>query len=176
MSRKEKLLARLNELKWKVRAIAQIVKEGKVLDPEIIKHSINIHIIVRDAITKIVKCERWVHNLITTAGKNKLLAVASGAAITAFVYIAIGTNATAANAADTALGTEVARSPSQTATNPSASIYQVQYTFPAGTGTGTIVEAGLLNASSSGTLLNRSVFGAITKAAGDELTMTIQIT
>lgn len=175
MSHKEKLLARLNELKWKVRAIAQIVKEGKVLDPEIIKHSVNILIEVRDAVTKQVKLRRWVHNGITTAGKNKLLAVASGAAITAFTYIAIGTNNTAFSTSDTALGTEVARSPTQTPTNPSASVYQVQYTFPAGTGTGTIVEAGLLNASSSGTLLNRTVFGAITKAAGDELTMTVQI-
>lgn len=175
MSRKKQLLARRERAKAKARKLVREVK-ANVLDLDVIPFKYNIHIEVRDAKTKKLKAERFVHNLITTAGKNKLLAVASGAAITAFTYIAIGTNATAANAADTALGTEVARSPTQTPTNPTAATYQVQYTFPAGTGTGTIVEAGLLNASSSGVLLNRSVFGAITKGAGDELTMTIQIT
>lgn len=119
-----------------------------------------------------IKQEENIHNLITTAGKNKLLAVASGDQLTAFAYIAIGTNATAAAIGDTALGTEIARSPVQVPTNPTAAQYQVVYTFPAGTGTGAITEAGLLDAASVGTLLAHQVFAVINKAGTDTLQIT----
>ena len=49
-------------------------------------------------------------------------------------------------------------------------------TFPAGTGTGAVVEAGILNASSGGTLLCRTVFSVVNKGANDAMTITWQIT
>ena len=49
-------------------------------------------------------------------------------------------------------------------------------TFPAGTGTGAITEAGILNASSSGTLLCRTVFSVINKGAADTLGITWTVT
>jgi hypothetical protein len=49
-------------------------------------------------------------------------------------------------------------------------------TYAAGTGTGAITEAGIFNASSSGTLLSHVVFSAINKGAADSLTITWTIT
>jgi hypothetical protein len=53
---------------------------------------------------------------------------------------------------------------------------QFQATFPAGTGTGALTEAAILNAASAGTMLNRVVFSVINKGALDSLTITWKIT
>lgn len=146
----------------------QQMRDG--MDGESLKLHTNLSIQVHGA-DGALKDERRIHNLICAAGKNKLLAVSGGSALTAFTYIAIGTGTTAAAIGDTTLQTESARSASQTPTNPSASVFQVQYTFPAGTGTGAITEAGLLDASSGGNLLAHQVFAAINKGAADTLTL-----
>lgn len=122
-----------------------------------------------------IKDTRYVHNLITTAGKNLLLAASSAKYLNQFTRIAIGTGTTSPDAGDTALQTEVARSAGVTPTNPSSNILQFQTTFAAGTGTGAIAETGLFDANSSGNMLNRSTFSVVNKGASDELTMTIQI-
>jgi len=49
-------------------------------------------------------------------------------------------------------------------------------TFPAGTGTGAITEAGILNAASAGTLLCRTTFPVVNKAAGDSIAITWVVT
>ena len=46
----------------------------------------------------------------------------------------------------------------------------------AGTGTGAVVEAGVLNASSGGTLLCRTVFAVVNKGAADTLKITWTVT
>ena len=48
--------------------------------------------------------------------------------------------------------------------------------YPAGTGTGALTEAGVLNASSSGDLLCRTVFGVLNKGANDTVLITWEIT
>jgi hypothetical protein len=123
-----------------------------------------------------IKEERRFHNLITTAGKRKLLLAASANQLNAFGYCAIGTGTTAANTADTTLGTEVARSSVITPTNPDSDHLQFQATFAAGTGTGAITESGLFDAASVGTLLCRQVFSVINKGAGDSLQITWSLT
>ncbi len=45
-----------------------------------------------------------------------------------------------------------------------------------GTGTGALTEAAVLNASSSGTMLCRTVFSAVNKGADDSVTITWTIT
>lgn len=142
---------------------------------DVVKFDTNVHIVLTGPDGK-VKEERRFHNLITTAGKRKLLLASSANQLNAFAYCAIGTSSTAANAADTTLGTEIARSSVITPTNsPDADHLQFQTTFAAGTGTGTIVESGLLDAASAGTLLCHQVFGAITKGSGDSLQITWSI-
>jgi hypothetical protein len=49
-------------------------------------------------------------------------------------------------------------------------------TFGPGVGTGAIVEAGIFNAASSGTMLCRTVFSVVNKGADDAMTITWQIT
>jgi hypothetical protein len=49
-------------------------------------------------------------------------------------------------------------------------------TVPAGTGTGAITEAGILNAGTAGTMLCRTVFSVVNKDAGDTLSITWTVT
>ena len=49
-------------------------------------------------------------------------------------------------------------------------------TFGAGTGTGAVTEAGILNASSSGTLLCRTEFSVVNKGSSDSMTVTWTVT
>jgi hypothetical protein len=73
------------------------------------------------------------------------------------------------------LGTEAGR---VTLTSTTVSANEVEYvaTFAAGTGTGAITEAGILNASSSGTLLCRTVFSVVNKGSADAMTITWTVT
>jgi hypothetical protein len=48
--------------------------------------------------------------------------------------------------------------------------------FPAGSGTGALVEAGILNAGAAGTLLCRTVFDVVNKASTDSLTVIWNVT
>jgi len=49
-------------------------------------------------------------------------------------------------------------------------------TFGAGVGTGAVTEAGIFNASSAGTMLCRTTFSVINKAAADTLGITWTVT
>jgi hypothetical protein len=90
-------------------------------------------------------------------------------------HMAIGADNTAADVGDTALGSELGRVGLTSDTSSGAVVTYVA-TFPAGTGTGAVVEAGILNASSGGTLLCRTVFSVVNKGANDAMTITWQIT
>ena len=91
-------------------------------------------------------------------------------------YIAIGTSNTAAAATQSALLAEIARVSAAYSHSSGTKIFTLVSSFAAGTGTGALTEAGVLNASSSGTLLDRVVFSTINKAAGDTLTATFTFT
>ena len=122
-----------------------------------------------------VKHEVIVPNLVVTTGKNFIASRMKDATATAMTHMAIGTGSTAAAAGNTTLGSEAGR---VALTSTTVSTNNVAYvaTFPAGTGTGAITEAGLFNASSSGTLLCRTVFNVINKAAADTLGITWTVT
>ena len=114
--------------------------------------------------------KREVTNVITTNGKNLIATLVSGSG-TAFSDMGIGTDSTAENASDQTLGAEVGR---VTLTSKNVSSATIAYVgdFPAGTGTGSITEAGIFNASSNGTMLNRTTFSAVNKTASDALKIT----
>lgn len=123
---------------------------------------------------------RWVNsNVICTNGLEFLASFLNSAAAAASTftmkYIAIGTNSSAESAADTALGTEVSRH-TGTVSYVSNRIYQIKATFATGSGTGAIVEYGLLSSNTAGTMLARDVESVINKGANDTLTVTAQIT
>lgn len=118
-----------------------------------------------------------VHNLVVTAGKVVVANRLGNSSPTkaAMTHMALGTGATAAAAGDTTLQTEAGRVALTSAT-PSSNTVTYVATFPAGTATGSITEAGLLNASSLGDLLCRTVFTAVPKGASDSLTLTWTVT
>ena len=60
-------------------------------------------------------------------------------------------------------------------TNVTADSLQYVATFGAGVATGTLTEAGIFNAASSGTMFSRTVFAAINKTASDSVTITWKI-
>jgi hypothetical protein len=122
-----------------------------------------------------VKEEHDFKNLVVTVGKNFVASRMVGTASAVMSHMAIGEDDTAAAAGDTALGSEVGRVSlaSATATN---NVVTYTATFPAGTGTGAIVEAGILNAASAGTLLCRTVFAVVNKGADDAMSVTWTVT
>ena len=94
---------------------------------------------------------------------------------TAPTHMAIGSDGTAPDPGDSALGTELARVAFTSATAAGAVVTWVG-TFGAGVGTGTVEEAGIFNATPAGVLLCRTIHGAFAKAAADTLTITWTLT
>ena len=116
-----------------------------------------------------------VPNLVVTAGKGYVASRMKDASATAMSHMAIGSGDTAAAAGQTALGTELARTSLTSTTVSGADIVYVD-TFAAGTGTGAVKEAAILNASSGGTMLCRTVFSVVNKGASDAMTITWTVT
>ena len=117
-----------------------------------------------------------IDNLVVTAGKNYVASRIKDASATAMSHMAVGSSSTAAAAGQTALVGEVARVALTSTTVSSADVVYVG-TFGSGTGTGTLNEAAILNASSGGTMLARVVFsGAVSKGSSDSMTITWTVT
>lgn len=141
---------------------------------EEIKITGSLNIILVDE-TGIVKDERDIKNVVVTTGKGYIASRMKDATATAMSHMAIGTGTTAAVVGDTALVTEANR---QALTSTAVSGGQVTYsaTFGNGQGTGALTEAAILNASSGGTMLCRTVFSVINKGANDTLAITWTVT
>lgn len=121
------------------------------------------------------KVVQEVKNLVVTTGKGYVASRMKDATATAMSHMGVGTGSTAAAASDTALGSEVDRNALASTTVSGADITYVA-TFAAGDGTGALTEAGLFNASSSGTMLCRTVFAVVNKGASDSMTITWTVT
>jgi hypothetical protein len=121
-----------------------------------------------------------IHNVICNTGKGNVTALMGNVGSpTAFTYLAVGTNTTAAAAGDTALGTE-------TTTNglarAAATVTQQQTTTPndtlqlvkqwAASGAVAVTECGAFNAASSGIILGHQVFSVVNVANTDTLQIT----
>jgi hypothetical protein len=125
-----------------------------------------------------IKDERLVKNVVTTAGKTYIAGrMTDTSQPTDMSHMAIGTGSTAAVVGNTTLETENARVALTGAEgSPSTNTIVYTATFGAGTGTGALREAGVLNAASSGTLLCRTVYDVVNKGADDSITITWTIT
>lgn len=91
-------------------------------------------------------------------------------------HIAIGTGATAAANADSRLQTEVARVTAAYEHQAGTKVFTMTANVAAGTGTGRLREAGLLNAAAAGILFNRLAFPEVNKEAADSLNVQMTIT
>ena len=118
-----------------------------------------------------------VPNLVVTVGKNHIAAkiAATTNSPAAMTHMAIGTGTGTPAAGDTTLGTETGRV-SLAGSVVSTNTITYTATFPAGTGTGAITEAGIFNAGTGGTMLCRTVFPVVTKQAGDTIAVTWKVT
>lgn len=134
----------------------------------------NLEVILLDETGK-QKDYRKVNNLVVAVGKDVIASRLVGNSLAIMSHMAVGSSSTAAVTSQTALGTELGRVALDSTTRSSNTITYVA-TFPAGTGTGSITEAGILNAGSSGNMLCRTVFGVVTKASGDTVVITWNVT
>ena len=124
-----------------------------------------------------IKDSREIKNLVVTTGKNYIASRMKDATATAMTHMELGTGTTAAAVGDTALQTAISGS-RVTLTSTTVTTNAVAYvaSFPAGTGTGAVTEAGVFNASSAGTMLCRTVFSVVNKGAADAMSITWTIT
>ena len=116
------------------------------------------------------------NNLVVTAGLAHIAArlVDSGSP-DQMTHMGVGSGSTTPALTDTALGSQLGRV-SLTSKVPSGTSVTYTASFPAGTATGAITEAGIFNASSSGTMLCRTTFLTINKGADDTLAVSWVLT
>lgn len=115
-------------------------------------------------------------NTITNTGRAEVIGLATGVTGSTFDYVAIGTDSTAPNATDSALGAELYRS-SSTAVRTTTSVandtayYSGSFAI---TGSATITEIGILNSSSGGVLWTRATNSKVV-SNGDTLEYTYSV-
>ena len=121
-------------------------------------------------------------NLVTNAGFAQLALLAGDASATPFTYIAVGTSSTAPAVTDTTLTAEitdtglarVAGTVSRVTTTVTNDTYRVTTTWTA-TGSKTIEEVGVFNASSAGTMLSHALTTSKAVTNGETLTGTYSL-
>jgi len=143
-------------------------------EQDTLKATGELEIVVRDQSGKVKQTVK-AKNLVVTVGKNYIASRMVGAASTVMSHMAIGTSTTTPAVGNTTLGTEAGRVALASFTASSNAVTSTA-TFPAGTGTGAITEAGIFNAASSGTMLCRTTFPVVNKAAGDSIAVTWVVT
>ena len=124
----------------------------------------------------------WINNGITNAGKAQVALLVGDASATPFTYLAVGTSTTAFAASQTALVAEVtdtglaraAGTVSRVTTTVSNDTFQVTYTWTA-SGSKTVEEIGIFNASSAGTMLGRALTTSKALTNTDTLLATYQV-
>lgn len=124
-----------------------------------------------------VKDTREVDNLVVDTGLAFIASRMKDASATAMTHMELGTGTTAAAAGNTALETAISGSRTAlTSTTVTSNAVAYVASFAAGTGTGAVTEAGILNGASGGTLLCRTVFSVVNKGASDSMTITWTVT
>jgi len=119
--------------------------------------------------------EQTVKNLVVTTGLAHIASRVKDATATVMSHMALGSSSTTPTLADTALGAQLGRV-ALTATSVTGNAITYTATFGAGTATGAVVEAGILNNSTGGTMLCRTTFPVINKNSTDSLAVTWVVT
>ena len=123
-----------------------------------------------------VKEERTEKNLVVTTGLNYIASRMKDASATAMTHMALGSGTTTAAAGQTDIVTLLGAREALDSTTVTANAVAYVSSFEAGEATGAVTEAGIFNASTSGTMLCRVVFSVVNKAADDTMTVTWTIT
>lgn len=137
----------------------------------------NLHVVARDVRSGEVLQEQSTHNIVTNAGINLLRDFLSGSSVTGITHLAVGSGTSSPSKTDTTLGSELARAAvgARTAT---AQKLTVTYTLPSSSAANghNLTEAGLFNASSSGTMYARATHTAIAKTDAKMVSYTWELT
>lgn len=134
-----------------------------------------IEVVLRKADGKVET--RRKDNLILNDGFDFICAALAGTSRPAIMsYTAVGTGTTAVAATQTALVTESKRKAAIYSHTAGTKVFTLTTTFSPGEATGALTEAGICNASSGGTFLDRVTFDVINKAADDTMTTKFQFT
>lgn len=123
-----------------------------------------------------IKEEHELKNLVVSTGLNYIVSRMKDATANVMSHMALGAGTTAAAAGDTALGSALGSRVALTSTTVSNNTITYVATFPAGTATGAVTEAGVFNALTAGTMLCRTVFPVINKGAADVVSVSWTIT
>jgi hypothetical protein len=142
---------------------------------ENLKLSGQLTIVLRDKDGN-VKEERTEKNLVVTTGLNYIASRMKDATATAMTHMALGSGTTTAAAGQTDIVTLLGAREALDSTTVTANAVAYVSSFEAGDATGAVTEAGIFNASTSGTMLCRVVFSVVNKAADDTMTVTWTIT
>ena len=142
---------------------------------ENLKLSGQLTIVLRDKNGN-VKEERTEKNLVVTTGLGYIASRMKDASATAMTHMALGSGTTNAAAGQTDLVTLLGAREALDSTTVTANAVAYVASFEAGDATGAVTEAGIFNASTSGTMLCRVKFDVVNKAADDTMTVTWTIT
>lgn len=125
----------------------------------------------------------WLYNTITNTGLAGVAGlIGNTGSISAFTYLAVGTDSTAESAGHSALQAEitdsglerVAATVSRVTTTQTNDTLNLTYTWTA-TGSKTVEEIGIFNAASSGIMLGRKLTGSISIVSTNNLIGTYQV-
>lgn len=123
-----------------------------------------------------VKDSREIHNLVVSSGLGFICSRMAGTSAGVMSHMALGSGTTAAAAGQTDLVSILGSREALDSTSASSNTITYVSSFEAGEGTGAVTEAGIFNASSSGTMLCRTVFAVVNKQADDTMSVTWTIT
>lgn len=118
-----------------------------------------------------IKDVREIPNLVVTVGKGYIANRMTSNATVIMSHMAAGSQNTAPVASETALGSELGRV-ALDSTTANANTVSYVATFPAGTATGSLTEAGVFNDATTGDMLCRTQFNEINKSASDAIVIT----
>ena len=135
----------------------------------------DVAIVVKDKDGK-VKDSREIHNLVVSTGLEYICSRMAGTSAGVMSHMAVGSGTTAASAGQTDLVSILGSREALDSTSASSNTITYVSSFEAGEGTGAVTEAGIFNASSSGTMLCRTVFAVVNKDADDTMSITWSIT
>jgi len=142
---------------------------------ENLKLSGQLSIVVRDKDGN-VKEERTEKNLVVTTGLTYIASRMKDATATAMTHMGLGSGTTTEAAGQTDLTTLLGSREALDSTTASSNTIAYVASFEAGDATGAVTEAGIFNAASGGTMLCRTKFNVVNKAADDTMAVTWTIT
>ena len=142
---------------------------------ENLKLSGQLSIVVRDKDGN-VKEERTEKNLVVTTGLTYIASRMKDATATAMTHMGLGSGTTTEAAGQTDLTTLLGSREALDSTTASSNTIAYVASFEANDATGAVTEAGIFNAASGGTMLCRTKFNVVNKAADDTMAVTWTIT